>query len=132
MLARCNRCKVARAVLHASLLTMVNKKHNCTSNDAIKLKWRDQLSLVNYIKYHITTQTISAQQLYVFPNYCLYNLKVALFMSFVNSELKTFMGLLGGAQPVIPPNLYVYEHNSLGFPGNYEFKKVFWDCIFKF
>ena len=25
--------------------------------------------------------------------------------------------LLGRAQPVIPPNLYVNEHNSLGFPG---------------
>ena len=26
--------------------------------------------------------------------------------------------LLGRAQPVIPPNLYVNEHNSLGSPGN--------------
>ena len=24
--------------------------------------------------------------------------------------------LLGGAQPAIPPNLYVYEHKSLGSP----------------
>ena len=27
--------------------------------------------------------------------------------------------LLGRAQPVIPPNLYVNEHNSLGSPGNW-------------
>ena len=36
------------------------------------------------------------------------------------SSLKTCQVLLGGAQPVIPPNLYslyVYEHNSLGSPG---------------
>ena len=26
--------------------------------------------------------------------------------------------LLGRAQPVIPPNLYYNEHNSLGSPGN--------------
>ena len=26
--------------------------------------------------------------------------------------------LLGRAQPVIPPNLYVNEYNSLGSPGN--------------
>ena len=26
--------------------------------------------------------------------------------------------ILGRAQPVIPPNLYVNEHNSLGSPGN--------------
>ena len=25
--------------------------------------------------------------------------------------------LLGRAQPVIPPNLYIYEHNSLGSSG---------------
>ena len=29
------------------------------------------------------------------------------------------LGLLGVAQPVNPPNLYVYKHNSLGSPGKY-------------
>ena len=29
-----------------------------------------------------------------------------------------FNSLLGGAKPVIPPTLYVNDHNSLGSPGN--------------
>ena len=32
--------------------------------------------------------------------------------------LQATFELLGGAQPVIPPNLYVYEHYSLGSSGN--------------
>ena len=32
------------------------------------------------------------------------------------TEVSSGSYLLGGAQPVIPPNL-VYEHNSLGSPG---------------
>ena len=42
----------------------------------------------------------------------------------VRSEIQTqfYYGLLGHAQPVIPPRnlysaIYVYEHNSLGSPG---------------
>ena len=34
------------------------------------------------------------------------------------TPIKSGRGLLGGAQPVIPPNLYVYEHYSLGSSGN--------------
>ena len=34
--------------------------------------------------------------------------------------------LLGRAQPVIPPNLNVYEHNSLGSPGK---KRIEWIAL---
>ena len=37
----------------------------------------------------------------------------------MESQQSAFIGLLGRTQPVIPPNLYVNEHNSLGSSGNY-------------
>ena len=40
------------------------------------------------------------------------------------SPPKYFEVLLGRAQPVIPPNLYVNKHNSLGSPGNMKLYKV--------